>query len=112
MVSVMDAYSALNQSVLNVLNDMVLLDNVEFKDKPYQVRLEENVVSVADTRNRLDNTVIVGHNLMQYVNKFYSIYLDSSEVSLIDYIININPEEIDLTEFGEFYDFEGTNIKR
>lgn len=102
MVSIMDAYGILNKSVLNVINDMVLLDSVEFEDKPYQVRLDENSVSVAEIHNRLENTVVVGHNLTQYVNKFYSIFLDSSEVVMLDYLININPENIDLTEFGEF----------
>lgn len=102
MVSVMDVYSILNRSILTVINDMVMLDSVEFDNKPYQVRLEENSVSVAEVRNRLDNTVVVGHNLTQYVNKFYSIFLDSSEVVMLDYLINVNPENIDLTEFGEF----------
>jgi hypothetical protein len=102
MVSIMDAYSILNKSVLNVVNDMVLLDSVEFVDKPYQVRLDENSVSVSEVHNRLENTVVVGHNLAQYVNKFYSIFLDSSEVVMLDYLINVNPENIDLTEFGEF----------
>lgn len=102
MVSVMDAYSILNKSVLNVINDMVTLDSVEFDDKPYQVRLEETAVEVGESRRRIDNVVVVGHHLTQYVNKFYSIFLDLSEVVMLDYLININPENIDLTEFGEF----------
>lgn len=102
MVSVMDAYSILNKSVLNVINDMVMLDSVEFDDKPYQVRLEETAVEVGESRRRIDNVVVVGHHLTQYVNKFYSIFLDLSEVVMLDYLININPENIDLTEFGEF----------
>lgn len=102
MVSVMDAYSILNKSVLNVINDMVMLDSVEFDDKPYQVRLEETAVEVGESRRRIDNVVVVGHHLTQYVNKLYSIFLDLSEVVMLDYLININPENIDLTEFGEF----------
>lgn len=102
MVSIMDAYSILNKSVLNVINDMVMLDSVEFDDKPYQVRLEETAVEVGESRRRIDNVVVVGHHLTQYVNKFYSIFLDLSEVVMLDYLININPENIDLTEFGEF----------
>lgn len=102
MVSVMDAYSILNKSVLNVINDMVMLDSEEFDDKPYQVRLEETAVEVGESRRRIDNVVVVGHHLTQYVNKFYPIFLDSSEVVMLDYLININPENIDLTEFGEF----------
>lgn len=102
MVSVMDAYSILNKSVLNVINDMVMLDSVEFDDKPYQVRLEETAVEVGESRRRIDNVVVVGHHLTQYVNKFYSIFLDLSEVVMLDYLISINPENIDLTEFGEF----------
>lgn len=102
MVSVMDVYSILNKSVLNVINDMVMLDSVEFDDKPYQVRLEETAVEVGECRRRIDNVVVVGHHLTQYVNKFYSVFLDLSEVVMLDYLININPENIDLTEFGEF----------
>jgi hypothetical protein len=102
MVDIMDAYRILNNSVLNVINDLVMLDETEFDDKPYQVRLEENSVSVSEVHDRLNNLVVVGHNLNQYVNKFYSIFLDSSEVVLLDYLININPVDIDLTEFGEF----------
>ena len=102
MVSVMDAYSILNKSVLNVINDMVMLDSAEFDDKPYQVRLEETAVEVGESRRRIDNVVVVGHHLTQYVNKFYPIFLDLSEVVMLDYLININPENIDLTEFGEF----------
>lgn len=102
MVSVMDAYSILNKSVLNVINDMVMLDSAEFDDKLYQVRLEETAVEVGESRRRIDNVVVVGHHLTQYVNKFYSIFLDLSEVVMLDYLININPENIDLTEFGEF----------
>ena len=102
MVSIMDAYSILNKSVLNVINDMVMLDSVEFDDKPYQVRLEETAVEVSESRRRIDNVVVVGHHLTQYVNKFYSIFLDLSEVVMLDYLISINPENIDLTEFGEF----------
>ena len=59
-------------------------------------------MSVGGVRNRVDDTVVVGHNLTQYVNKFYSIFLDSGEVVMLDYLINVNPENIDLTEFGEF----------
>jgi hypothetical protein len=79
-----------------------MLDSVEFDDKPYQVRLEETAVEVGESRRRIDNVVVVGHHLTQYVNKFYSIFLDLSEVVMLDYLISINPENIDLTEFGEF----------
>lgn len=102
MVDVMDAYSILNKSVLNVLNDLVILDSYDFEDKPVQIRLEESAVPISEVHSRLDNGVVVAHNLNHYVNRFYSIFLDSSEVVLLDYLINVNPETIDLTEFGEF----------
>jgi hypothetical protein len=79
-----------------------MVDATEFDNKSYQVRLDENLVSVAETHNRLEKTVVVAHNLSQYINKFYSIFLDSSETVPLDYLINVNPEDIDLTEFGEF----------
>lgn len=102
MVDVMDAYRALNSSVLNVINDLVPLHVLETDDSKYQVRLEDTSISVSQIHERLDNTVVVGHRLEQYINRFYSIYLDSSEVVALDILINVSPENIDLTEFGEF----------
>lgn len=99
---IMDYFSILNKSVLNVLNDIVMIETVEFDDKVPQIRLEETPVSVAEVRERLNSAVVVGHNLTQYINKFYSIYLDSSEIVAIDYLINATKENIDLTGCGEF----------
>ena len=99
---IMDYFSILNKSVLNVLDDTVMIETTEFDDKVPQIRLEETPVSVAEVRERLNNVVVVGHNLTQYINKFYSIYLDSSEIVAIDYLINATKENIDLTGFGEF----------
>ncbi len=102
MVDLYDAYRILNGSVLEVINSLVPLSTLDVDEKKYQVRLEETSVSVTSIHDRLENTVIVAHNLEQYVNRFYSIYLDSSEVVALDYLISVNPENIDLTEFGEF----------
>ena len=99
---IMDYFSILNKSVLNVLDGTVMIETTEFDDKVPQIRLEETPVSVAEVRERLNNVVVVGHNLTQYINKFYSIYLDSSEIVAIDYLINATKENIDLTGFGEF----------
>lgn len=101
MVDIYTSYKILNSSILRVARDMVLLTQVEFEDKPSQVRLEEAPFSVAERRDRLEGTTIVAHNLTQYVNRFYSIVLESDNTVMLDYLININPEEIDLTEFGE-----------
>lgn len=103
MVDIIDAFSVLNKSVLNVLDDTVLLDQLDTSNmKKDSVRLEEAVTPIADIHERLDGTVIKCHRLNQYVNKFYSIHLDESEVCCIDFLININREDIDLTEFGDF----------
>lgn len=101
MVDIYQAYKILNKSLLKVANDMVTLEQFEFEDKPTQVRLEELPFSIAERRERLNSGTVVAHDLQQYVNKFYSIKLESDNVVWLDYLININPDEIDLTEFGE-----------
>lgn len=101
MVNIMDAYAIINKSVLNVANDLVSLNVLNVEDKPYQIRLEESVISVADRHNRIDKTVIKGHNLSQYINKFYNITLNSSDVVWLDILINASKKQINLTEFGD-----------
>lgn len=102
MVDTMDAYAIVNRSILQVANDMVVLDAEVVEDKPYQFRLEETPFSIAECRQRLDGTVVVAHDLQQYVNKFYSIILDASDSVWIDYLVDYKVEDIDLTEFGEY----------
>lgn len=102
MVSTMDAFAILNRSVLDVANETVLLNTEEIKDKPYQVRLEEAPYSIAERRNRVEGTVVVAHDLTQYVNKFYSIILEANKNAPIDYLICHKVDELDLTEFGEY----------
>lgn len=102
MVDLIDAYKIINKAVLQVANDIVLLDQLEYEEKPYQVRLEETPFSIAERRNRLDGIVVVGHDLSEYTNRFYSITLEQSEIAMLDYLINIRHEDIDLTEFGEY----------
>lgn len=102
MVDRIDAYRIVNVSVLRVVNDLVLLDVMEAVDRPTQVRLEEAVFSISETRERLDGTVVVAHDLSQYANKFYSITLDTSDIVWLDYLVGHNISEINLTEFGEY----------
>ena len=101
MVDIYTAYQILNKSVLGVADSVVVLDTIEADDKPYQVRVEEATFSIAERRNRLEGSVLVAHDVNQYVNKFYSITLDTNKTVLLDYLINIRPEDINLTEFGE-----------
>lgn len=102
MVDLIDAYRIVNKSVLQVADDLVELDVLEFEDKPNQVRLEETPFSIAERHERLNGLVVVGHNLTEYTNKFYSISLVGSDYAWIDYLIDAKTETIDLTEFGEF----------
>lgn len=102
MVDIIDAYRIVNESVLRVAEDCVVLDTLEYEYKPTQVRLEEAVDSIAETRDRLDKTVVVAHDLSQYVNRFYSITLSTNDTVWIDYLVGHRVEEIDLTEFGEY----------
>ena len=101
MVDIYTSYKILNKSILRVANDMVVLDEIEFEDKPAQVRLEEAPFSVAERKERLEGATVVAHNLTQYINRFYSIVLSEDTTVWLNYLININQEEIDLTEFGE-----------
>lgn len=100
MVDIYTAYKIINKSVLKVVNDMVVVDIEEPEIQTPVERLNEAPFPIAERRRRLQS-VIVGHDLKQYVNKFYSITLDSNEVVPLDYLIQFRPEDIDLTEFGD-----------
>lgn len=102
MVDLIDAYQVLNMSILDVINSINPLDDLHVEDKQVQVRMDEPVFSITDRQKVLNSPVIRCHNLTQYINKFYSIHLDESSTPSIDYLININISDIDLTEFGEF----------
>lgn len=101
MVDIYTAYRILNKSILDVADSVIILDTIEADEKPYQIRLEETTFSIAERRTRLEGSVLVAHDVRQYVNKFYSITLDTNKTVLLDYLINIRPEHINLTEFGE-----------
>lgn len=102
MVDIFDAYRILNKSILDVVNSLVpLKPTFEPETKKTPVRLEEAVFSVAERTNRLEGSVIVCHDLTQYVNRFYKINLETDNVAWIDYLLE-RDEIIDLTEFGEF----------
>lgn len=102
MVSIISAYRLVNQSILRVANDLVGLTVLETQSKPSYVRLEESTYSVAETQERLVNTVVVAHDLSQYVNHFYSIELTTNDTVWLNYLIGHRVEDIDLTEFGEY----------
>lgn len=102
MVTTYEAYRIINNAILKVANDVVPLDVLETNDKAYQVRLDEAPFTLTERKDRVDGVVVVGHDLTQYINKFYSISLDSNVEVLFDYLIDIRNHQIDLTEFGEF----------
>ena len=102
MVNIYDAYKIINKSILRVADDVVPLDILELEDRSCQVRLDEAPFSLTERRDRVDGVVVVGHNLNEYVNRFYSISLDSNVELLFDFLINAGNQQIDLTEFGEF----------
>jgi hypothetical protein len=102
MVDIIDAYRSINKSVLRVADDLVPLTVLEEDARPTAVRLDEAVYEVAETQQRLADTVVVAHDLGQYTNKFYSITLNTNSVVWLDYLVNHTYDEIDLTEFGEY----------
>lgn len=102
MVDLINAYKIVNQSIMRVFEDLVPLDTLDVESKPYQIRLDEAVISIADRRDRLQGKSVVCHNLDQYVNKFYSINLTSEDVAWLDILINAHLDFTDLTEFGEY----------
>ena len=102
MVDIINAYRILNASLLNVANDLNPLSQLELEDKSQQVRLEETPFSIAERNERLSGGVVVGHNLNDYNNKFYSIRLNVQDTCWLDYLIDIDYDEVDLTQFGEY----------
>lgn len=102
MVDYIDAYRIINQSILRVADDLVVLDQIEFENKPYQMRLEESPFSIAERSDRLNNNVIVCHDLNQYINKFYSINLTGEDSAWIDILLDAHLDFTDLTEFGDY----------
>lgn len=103
MVDLITAYSILNKSVLNVLNDLVPLTTVDFDNNVY-TRLEEVEPDVTESRQRLNNAVVVAHKLDQYVNKFYIIKLEEANAAAIDLLINVDMSQINLEEFWSVED--------
>lgn len=103
MVDIMTAYSILNKSVLNVLNDMVPLTVLE-TDDPVYTRLEEIEPDVSECRQQVNEAVVVAHKLDQYMNKFYIIKLEEAQSTLIDDLINIDMSKINLEEFWSMDD--------
>lgn len=101
MVNLIKAFQIVNESLSKIADELVVLDSVEFDDTKYQVRLEDSTYSITDSYNRIDGTVIVAHNLDQYINKFYSIELEEDNSIWLDILINSKYEQSDLSEFGE-----------
>lgn len=102
MVSVISAYRIINHCILRVANDLVGLDVLEVQARSSYVRLEESAYSVAETQERLSDTVVVAHDLSQYINRFYSINLTTNDTVWLNHLIGHRVEDIDLTEFGEY----------
>lgn len=102
MVDIITAYRIVNRSIARVAADMVCLDVLETDSSISYVRLEEATYSVAEIQQRLDNTVVVAHELSQYINRFYSINMKISDTVWFDDLLWNRAEKIDLTEFGEF----------
>ena len=98
-LSVIDMYRIVNEGILRVANDMVELTVLEEEKAPLQFRLKETPFSLAERRDRV-TPVVVGHNLSQYTNKFYSISLQSADVCWLDYLIDLDPSDIDLSGMG------------
>lgn len=101
MVDLIEAYRVLNQSVCRVADDTVVLNTFDVDDRVVPLRMEDDTFSVSTIRQRLDGAVVLAHDLSQYVNRFYSITLDSETVPWLEYLIHARDEQINLTEFGE-----------
>lgn len=102
-LSFIDMYRIVNEAVLKVANDMVEISVYDEELDPIQYRLKETPFSIAERRDRL-GPVVVGHNLMQYTNKFYSISLQSSEKCWLDFLIDLDPANIDLSGLGGIHE--------
>lgn len=100
-----DAYQIINKSILNVVRDMVTVTPAELPTPTYaeQHRMFESTFSVAEKSQRVAQAV-VAHNLNQYVNKFYQIEITESVECYLDYLIDIDYDDIDIAELGGNYD--------
>lgn len=101
MVNRFDAYKIINKGIMEVADSLVELTIFDPIKKPAQLRIKEKSFNISGRQTRLTN-VIVGHNLLQYTNKFYSISMRESDQVLIDYLISIDEEPSSLTGFGGY----------
>ena len=99
MVDLIDAYRIIDKAILDVANDLVPLEQLELDVNPVVMRLHEMPYDLA-ARNARIKPVVVAHDLRQYVQRFYSIQIEDSEKCLLDILIDINTEDIDLSELG------------
>lgn len=99
MVDLITAYNIVDKSILNVANDMVTTETIDFKEEVIPYRLQEIPINLAERNTRI-KAVVVAHDLRQYVQKFYSISMKSSEKCLIDILVDLDDDMIDVSEFG------------
>lgn len=96
-----DAYKIVNESILKVIKDMIPIKPLEIEPPTWveQHRLVESTFQISEKSQRVANAV-VAHNLNQYVNKFYQIDLVEGTECYLDYLIDIDYNDIDIAELG------------
>lgn len=95
MIHILDAYSIVNKSVLQVCRDTNTLTlYVEEKPAPPRHRLVEDTYVITDSDKKRLTGVITAHNLEQYTNRFYGINLKERVDVWLDILINVNKRDL------------------
>ena len=95
MIHILDAYSIINGSILQVCKDTNKLNlYVEDKPAPPTFRLVEETFVITDESKKRLTGVITAHDLSQYTNRFYGINLKESVDVWLDILINVNKRDL------------------
>lgn len=98
-MTVYDMYRIINASILKVIDDTVPLMPAPEEEKQSQFRLKEIPYEIGEVYERV-SPAITAHKLIQYSNRFYSIRVKEADTCWLDYLIDLNREDIDMSEFG------------
>lgn len=101
MVSNNTARRILNQSLLNVINSLNVLEPVNEVEKHVDMlRVTEADFYITERGKRLSTGVTAAYNLSSFRRSFYNIELQNTTNTLFDLLIAKPDHPIDLTEFN------------
>lgn len=100
MVSIFQAYKAINMSMAELADNLNVIETAENKkaDNEY-IRLEEEEYYVTERGRRLASNLTAAYDLPAYRKNFYMMYNSESSYLLIEELVK-PIENLDLTEFS------------